>query len=84
MSYYESRNNPTESPRFPGLRDTWDAIMDTLAAPFAGLWHGISRKNLTYEQWIRERDRKKGRRPRSRGQVALAGGENWLKRVAGK
>ena len=61
MAYYNPRKPPTspesapDVPSFPGPVDIWD----TMKAPLAGLWEGLVGKNRNYEQYVREKMRRR-------------------------
>lgn len=82
MAYYRPRKSPENAPDmppFPGPGDVWDTMM----APLAGLWQGLGGKNLNYDQWIREKARK--RRGQTPGSYRGRGPVNWLGRtITGK
>ena len=75
MAYYRQRKPPAtapDAPQFPGPVDIWD----TISAPLAGLWQGLGGKNLNYDQWIREKARKRRGLPTQR--------RGWLGRITGR
>ncbi len=85
MAYYRPRKPPQDpseapaAPQFPGPVDIWD----TISAPLAGLWEGLGGKNRNYDQWIREKARK--RRGQTPGQYPGRGPVGWLGRtITGK
>ena len=85
MAYNFPRNprkSPEETsgdPQFPGPVDIWD----TIKSPLAGLWQGLGGKNLNYEQYVREKARK--RRGQAPGSYSGRGLRGWLGRtITGK
>lgn len=89
MAYFRQRKPPAtapetpKAPQFPGPVDIGSGIWDTISAPLAGLYQGLVGKNLNYDQWIREKARK--RRGRAPGQYPGRGVVNWLGRtITGK
>lgn len=82
MAYSRPRNPPATTPeasQFPGPVDIGHGIWDTISAPLAGLWQGLGGKNLNYDQWIREKARK--RRGQTPGKYPGRGPVNWLGRT---
>ena len=85
MAYYRPRKPPEDAPDapnmpdFPGPVDLWDTMM----APLRGLWQGLGGKNLNYDQYIREKARK--RRGMAPGSHPRRGPIGWLGRtITGK
>lgn len=82
MAYYRPRKPPEDAPDmppFPGPVDLWD----TMKAPLAGLWEGLVGKNRNYDQYVREKLRR--RRGMAPGSYPGRGPVGWLGRtITGK
>jgi len=79
MAYYRPRKSPKSTPntppedvQLPSLSDIWN----TMKAPLAGFWQGLSGRNMTWEQYMREKKRKQ--------QGFDPPGKNWFQRITGK
>lgn len=75
MAYNRPRNpqisqkDPVQQKTGPNIGD----FVDVGRSGLAGFWQGLSGKNKTYEQWLREKKRKKQGFPTP--------GSNWLQRL---
>lgn len=63
---------PQPQQSYPSFGDTVRGIGDAIKAPFAGFYNGFFNTGKNYEQWMREKQRKR------RG---LAPPRNWLQRL---
>lgn len=83
-AYSRPRGRPApeqpEQPAQPGQRGIGPTdIWDTIKAPLAGMWQGLGGRNLNYDQYIREKARK--RRGLAPGSYPGRGPMGWLHRV---